>query len=149
MAEWNAKRFNYVAGLQKQQRETNFFAKSRARAGGLDRNSGSVRRYSKLCNAIATAQSDINFNGPERRHLWKWVSLISHESKIMLSLPRIFIFLPFFFLLFSIPFRFCFVAYPGPPSAWLLRSKHNYAALGFRKRGEPWFGATGAHNTHA
>lgn len=28
-----------------------------------------VPRYSKLCNAIATAQSDINFNGPERRHL--------------------------------------------------------------------------------
>lgn len=47
-----------------------------------------VPRYSKLCNAIATAQSDINFNGPERRHLWKWVSLISHESKIMLSPPR-------------------------------------------------------------
>ena len=45
------------------------FSRSRARARGLDRDGGSVRRYSKLCNAIATAQSDINFNGPERRHL--------------------------------------------------------------------------------
>lgn len=65
----------------------NEFFREVARGGGRT-GDGLVRRYSKLCNAIATAQSDINFNGPERRHLWKWVSLISHESKIMLSLPR-------------------------------------------------------------
>lgn len=31
--EWNAKRFNYVAGLQKQQRETNFFSRCRGEHG--------------------------------------------------------------------------------------------------------------------